>query len=31
MKAGKIIEMGDYDALMNQSGVLRELVEGKTR
>jgi ABC-type multidrug transport system fused ATPase/permease subunit len=31
MKAGKIIEMGAYDELMNQRGVLRELVEGKTQ
>ena len=31
MKAGKIIEMGTYDELMNQRGVLRELVKGKTQ
>jgi ABC-type multidrug transport system fused ATPase/permease subunit len=29
MKAGKIIEMGAYEELMNQNGILRELVEGK--
>jgi len=29
MKAGKIIEMGAYEELMDQHGVLRELVDGK--
>jgi len=29
MKAGKIIEMGTYDELMDQHGILRELVDGK--
>ena len=29
MKAGKIIEMGTYDELMDQPGILRELVDGK--
>jgi ABC-type multidrug transport system fused ATPase/permease subunit len=29
MKAGKIIEMGTYEELMDQHGVLRELVDGK--
>jgi len=29
MKAGKIIEMGSYDELMNIRGILRELVDGK--
>jgi ABC-type multidrug transport system fused ATPase/permease subunit len=29
MKAGKIIEMGAYDELMNQHGILHELVDGK--
>ncbi len=29
MKAGKIIEMGSYEELMNKRGILRELVDGK--
>jgi ABC-type multidrug transport system fused ATPase/permease subunit len=29
MKAGKIIEMGTYDKLMDKHGILRELVHGK--
>ena len=29
MKAGKIVEMGTYDELMSQDGILHELVEGK--
>ena len=29
MKAGKIIEIGTYDELMDKRGVLRELVDGR--
>jgi hypothetical protein len=29
MKAGKILEMGTYDELMDMHGVLHELVHGK--
>jgi ABC-type multidrug transport system fused ATPase/permease subunit len=29
MKAGRIIEMGSYETLMNDKGVLYELVTGK--
>jgi ABC-type multidrug transport system fused ATPase/permease subunit len=29
MKAGKIVELGSYDALMRQKGVLYELISGK--
>ncbi len=29
MKGGKIIELGNYDQLMDQKGVFYELVTGK--
>jgi len=29
MKAGKLIEMGTYEELMNQQGILHELVDGR--